>query len=107
MRTLGISLDPDAKPSSFMINAQGGDYGNALQAASTGGHERVVRLLLDGNADVHVQGSYCGSALRAVEPSLLHLHHLPLPLPPLLHIKFSQLHQDSHENAPLIRHYTA
>jgi ankyrin repeat domain-containing protein 50 len=28
------------------INAQGGEYGNALQAASYGGHEKVVELLL-------------------------------------------------------------
>jgi len=30
-------------------------YGNALQAASYGSHEAVVRLLLE-NADVHAQG---------------------------------------------------
>jgi hypothetical protein len=28
------------------VNAQGGFYGNALQAASHGGHEKVVELLL-------------------------------------------------------------
>ena len=32
------------------VNAQGGYYGNALQAASARGHEAVVRLLLDKGA---------------------------------------------------------
>lgn len=27
------------------VNAQGGEYGNALQAASAGGHEQVVKML--------------------------------------------------------------
>ena len=27
------------------VNAQGGDYGNALQAASAGGYEQVVMML--------------------------------------------------------------
>ena len=38
------------------INAQGGHYGNALQAASTGAHEKIVQLLLDNGADVNAQG---------------------------------------------------
>jgi hypothetical protein len=29
------------------VNAQGGHYGNALQAASDGGHDSVVTLLLE------------------------------------------------------------
>jgi hypothetical protein len=29
------------------VNAQGGYYGNALQAASHGGHEQVARLLIE------------------------------------------------------------
>ncbi|KAI1584776.1 ankyrin repeat domain containing protein [Pyrenophora tritici-repentis] len=40
------------------VNAQGGDYGNALQAASAEGHEQVVKMLLDAGADVNAQGGY-------------------------------------------------
>jgi ankyrin repeat domain-containing protein 50 len=28
------------------VNAEGGEYGNALAAASVGGHERVVQMLI-------------------------------------------------------------
>jgi hypothetical protein len=41
-------LDKDAD-----VNAQGGEYGNALQAASAGGHEQVVKTLLDKDANVN------------------------------------------------------
>jgi hypothetical protein len=37
------------------VNAQGGEYGNALQAAPDRGHEKVVGLLLDEGADVNAQ----------------------------------------------------
>ena len=48
------------------VNAQGGQHGNALQAASYGGHEKVVELLLDKGADVNAQGgAYYGNALQA------------------------------------------
>ena len=47
------------------VNAQGGRYGNALQAASNGGQEKVVRMLLDAGADVQVEGGEYGSALQA------------------------------------------
>jgi hypothetical protein len=47
------------------INAQGGRYGNALQAASVRGHVEVVRLLLNRDADVNAQGGKYGNALQA------------------------------------------
>jgi ankyrin repeat protein len=47
------------------VNAQGGTYSNALQAASCGGDEAVVRLLLNKGADVNVQGGFYGNALHA------------------------------------------
>ncbi|KAL0939594.1 uncharacterized protein CTRU02_206204 [Colletotrichum truncatum] len=47
------------------VNAQGGSYGNALQAASDRGYEEIVRLLLDNRADVNAQGGYYSNALLA------------------------------------------
>ncbi|KAK0721573.1 Pfs, NACHT and ankyrin domain protein [Lasiosphaeria miniovina] len=47
------------------VNAQGGYYGNALQAASAQGHQEIVKLLLAKNADVNAQGGYYGNALQA------------------------------------------
>ncbi|EJP61140.1 Ankyrin repeat protein [Beauveria bassiana ARSEF 2860] len=47
------------------INAQGGDYGNALQAASIEGHQQIVQLLLDNGADIDAQGGRYGNALQA------------------------------------------
>ncbi|CAG8909907.1 unnamed protein product [Penicillium egyptiacum] len=47
------------------INALGGDYGNALQAACYRGHDKIVLLLLEHGADVDAQGGYYGSALQA------------------------------------------
>jgi ankyrin repeat protein len=35
------------------VNAQGGQYSNALQAALWGGHKEVVQQLLDKGADVN------------------------------------------------------
>ena len=35
------------------FNAPGGEYGNALQVASKGGHDQVVRMLLDKGANVN------------------------------------------------------
>jgi hypothetical protein len=47
------------------VNAQGGEYGSALQAASLGGHEEIVKFLMDNGADVNVQGGKYGNALQA------------------------------------------
>ena len=47
------------------VNAQGGHYGNALQAASFNGHRGVVELLLERGADVNAQGGDYGNALQA------------------------------------------
>jgi hypothetical protein len=47
------------------VNAKGGYYGNALQAASAGGHEQVVKTLLDKGADVNAQNGLYGNALQA------------------------------------------
>ena len=50
---------------SKIINAQGGEYGNALQAASVNGHEAIVQLLLNHGADINAQGGEYGNALQA------------------------------------------
>ena len=47
------------------INAQGGQYVNALQAALFHGHEVIVKLLLEKGADVNAQGGLYGNALQA------------------------------------------
>ena len=46
------------------MNATGGHFGNFIQAAAFGGHETMVRCLIDRGADVHARGRY-GSPLRA------------------------------------------
>jgi ankyrin repeat protein len=45
------------------VNAQGGHYSNALQAASSGGHEATVKLLLDKDANSSVDAHYIPSML--------------------------------------------
>ena len=47
------------------VNLRGGVYGNALQAASFGGHKEIVELLLERGAEVNMQGGEYGSALQA------------------------------------------
>ncbi len=47
------------------VNAQGGHYGNALQASSSGSHDEVVTILLDKGANVKTQGGLYGNALQA------------------------------------------
>ncbi|KAI1478326.1 ankyrin repeat-containing domain protein [Daldinia eschscholtzii] len=46
------------------VNAQGGEYGNALQVALVGRHEKIVQILLDNGADVNAQGGEYGTALQ-------------------------------------------
>ena len=50
---------------SDLVNGQGGLYGNALQAASFRGHDKVVEQLLIKGADVNAQGGQYGNALQA------------------------------------------
>ncbi|KAJ7710106.1 ankyrin repeat-containing domain protein [Mycena olivaceomarginata] len=47
------------------VNAQGGGYGNALQAAASRGQDKIVQVLLDKGADVNAQGGFYENALRA------------------------------------------
>ncbi|KAK3299614.1 uncharacterized protein B0H64DRAFT_102714 [Chaetomium fimeti] len=47
------------------VNARGGTYGNALQAASVKNHIRIVQYLLDHGADVNAQGGRYSNALEA------------------------------------------
>ncbi|KAH8598618.1 ankyrin repeat-containing domain protein [Bisporella sp. PMI_857] len=47
------------------VDTQGGNFGNALQAASFNGHEAVVKLLIDKGASVDTQGGNFANALQA------------------------------------------
>lgn len=49
------------------VNAQGGEYGNALQAASANGCINIVELLLSNGADVKAKGGPHGTALKAAK----------------------------------------
>jgi len=51
------------------VNAQGGNYGNALQAASASRHLDVVQFLVEKGADVNAQGGDYGNALQAASAS--------------------------------------
>jgi hypothetical protein len=46
------------------VNAQGGQDGNALQAASFQGHREIVELLPERGADVKAQGGQYGNAYK-------------------------------------------
>ena len=50
---------------SELINAHGGHYGNALQAASAEGHKEVIQQLLEKGAEINAQGGEYGNALQA------------------------------------------
>ena len=56
------------------VNAQGGYFGNALQAAAFGGHEAIVQLLLEEGADVNSQGGKYGNALQVASA----MGHMPI-----------------------------
>ncbi|KDR72039.1 hypothetical protein GALMADRAFT_39186, partial [Galerina marginata CBS 339.88] len=43
----------------------GGFYGNILQAASIGGNEIIVKLLLKSGPDVNARGGFLDTALQA------------------------------------------
>ena len=47
------------------VNAPGGRYGRALQAASSQGHDHVVQMLLENGADVNAIGERCTNAIQA------------------------------------------
>lgn len=47
------------------VDAEGGTYKSALQAASYNGHEPVVKLLLENGANANTKGGEYGSPLRA------------------------------------------
>jgi ankyrin repeat protein len=47
------------------VDAAGGYYGSALQAAAANGNLRVVSLFLEKGANVNAAGGYYGSALQA------------------------------------------
>ncbi|MCJ1270793.1 hypothetical protein MMC22_010690 [Lobaria immixta] len=47
------------------INAEGAEFGNALQAAVQGGHTEVVHRLIRSGANVNLEGGYFGNSLQA------------------------------------------
>ena len=51
------------------VNAQGEYYNNALQAASEGGHEKVMQILLDKGADISVANADGWTPLNSVADS--------------------------------------
>ncbi|KAL6792822.1 ankyrin repeat-containing domain protein [Trichoderma sp. SZMC 28012] len=59
---------------SVNVNLQAGQFGNALQAASSHGHIEMMLLLLDHGAEVNAQGGYYGTALNAACQSLFSDH---------------------------------
>ncbi|KAJ3846987.1 ankyrin repeat-containing domain protein [Lentinula lateritia] len=67
---LGKGVDVNAQGGLLLevganTDAQGGRYGNALQAASCEKYKPIVKLLLEMGADVNAQGGRYGNALQA------------------------------------------
>ena len=60
----GLLLDKGAD-----VNAHGGQYGTALQAAAYRGKLELIHLLLDKGADANAQGGEYGTALQAAVAS--------------------------------------
>jgi hypothetical protein len=50
------------------VNARGGEFGTALQAALYSGHKKIARMLIDAGAGVNVEGKY-QKALQKVQSS--------------------------------------
>ncbi|KAF9065839.1 ankyrin repeat-containing domain protein [Rhodocollybia butyracea] len=47
------------------VNAQGGEYGNAIQPAAAQGNKDIVHILLEHKAEPNAQGGHFGNALQA------------------------------------------
>lgn len=47
------------------VNARGGHYSTALQAACYKGHHKIIELLVDKGADLNAQGGWYGNPLQA------------------------------------------
>ncbi|KAL5364805.1 hypothetical protein BJX96DRAFT_168590 [Aspergillus floccosus] len=60
-----LAIDMGYSRVTEIVNAQGGHFGSALQAAAYKAHEKVVQMLLDRSADVNAQGGHFGNALQA------------------------------------------
>ncbi|KAK2765812.1 pfs domain-containing protein [Colletotrichum kahawae] len=52
-----VSAVEDVLKNGADVNAQGGRYGNALQAASERGHQEIIQMLLNNGADVNAQAA--------------------------------------------------
>jgi ankyrin repeat protein len=59
------SLDTALQPTSWSMRVSKGSFGTALQEASSGGHEKLVQILLDKGADMNAQHGSLGTALQA------------------------------------------
>jgi Ankyrin repeats (3 copies)/Ankyrin repeat len=65
MSQAGLAVSRDLLENGVNIHVEGGEYSNALQVASSGGHHDIVQLLLEKGADINVQGGRYGNALQA------------------------------------------